>query len=68
MEEITLKKPYITLGQLLQVCGLADSGAQAKILVKELAISVNNEAENRRGRKLFVGDLVTIDAKQIVIK
>ena len=68
MEEITLKKPHITLGQLLQVCGVADSGAQAKILVKELTIRVNEEVENRRGRKLFVGDLVTIESQQVLIK
>ena len=68
MDEITLNKPYITLGQVLQLSGVADSGAQAKILVKKLKISVNQVSENRRGRKLFTGDLVTIEEKQILIK
>ena len=68
MEEIKLIKEFITLGQLLQAIGLADSGAQAKHLVKNLDIKVNSETENRRGRKLYQGDFVLVDERQILIK
>jgi len=68
MEEIVLKKEFITLGQLLQVSGIAASGAQAKIMVKDLAIFVNNQKENRRGRKLFAEDVISIAERQFIVK
>ena len=37
--------------------GIADTGGQAKYLVKELDITVNGEPEDRRGRKLYPGDI-----------
>lgn len=68
MEEITLKKPHITLGQLLQVADIAASGAESKILVKELNILVNKEKENRRGRKLYANDVVEVERRKFLIK
>jgi len=68
MEEIVLNREFITLGQVLQISGFANSGAQSKFLVKELAISVNDIKENRRGRKLFAGDIVKISKRQFLIK
>ena len=68
MEELILTKSFITLGQLLQVSGFAGSGAEAKILVKELTITVNQETENRRGRKLYAADVVTINGQRFLIK
>ena len=68
MEEIVLKKPYITLGQLLQVSDLASSGAEAKILVKKLDILVNETKENRRGRKLYANDIVEVKRRKFLIK
>ena len=68
MEELILKKAFITLGQLLQVLDLADSGAQAKEMVKQTVITVNGEAENRRGRKLYARDIVEIGDRIIQIK
>ena len=60
MKEIKLEKEYITLGQLLQITDIASSGGQTKFLVKELTIKVNKEKEDRRGRKLYQGDMVDI--------
>ena len=68
MEELELKKEFITLGQFLQVEDFAESGAAAKIKVKELAILVNGQAENRRGRKLYATDVVEIEDRKFLIK
>ena len=59
-EEIHLKTPHITLGQLLKIADLVSSGGQAKWFLQEYAndILVNGEPENRRGRKLYPGDSV----------
>lgn len=61
MEKITTE--YITLQQFLKFAGIAQTGGEAKILVKEKEIYVNGEKENRRGRKLYPGDKVKVDRK-----
>ena len=62
--EIKLNKEFITLGQLLKVTVFISSGGEAKRMVNMLDISVNGEHENRRGRKLFSGDVVVIEGKK----
>lgn len=61
MEKIHLKKEYITLGQLLKLSGFISNGSEAKIAVKNMNIFVNDEKENRRGRKLYGKDIVKIE-------
>lgn len=63
--KIELSKEMITLGQLLKIADFISSGGEAKFAVKELDILVNGEAENRRGRKLYAGDVVVIEGKKI---
>lgn len=66
--DVKVKKDYITLGQLLKVADFISSGGEAKFAVKELHIVVNGELENRRGRKLYPGDEVTIEDTLIHLK
>ncbi len=54
---------YITLQQFMKLKNIASSGGEAKHLVKELQIFVNDEKEDRRGRKLYAGDIVKIEGK-----
>lgn len=63
--DIKVKNDYITLGQLLKVADFVQSGGEAKAAVKELAITVNGEKEDRRGRKLYPKDEVIIEGKKI---
>ena len=60
MEEFTLREEMIRLGQLLKAAGLVASGADAKGLIAEGAVSVNGEPELRRGRQLHRGDVVEV--------
>ena len=48
----------IRLGQFLQVAGLIDSGADAKTVIGDGQVTVNDEVETRRGRQLQPGDVV----------
>ena len=64
---IKLTSEYITLGQLLKVTDFIQSGGEAKFAVKELSIQVNGETENRRGKRLYQGDVVMIEGKQFKI-
>lgn len=60
MREIAIRGQTIRLGQLLKLAGIADSGADAKALLAEGVVTVNGEAEQRRGRQLGVGDEVAV--------
>lgn len=57
---ITFSGEYVTLGQLIKIEQLVESGGQVKLFLSETAITVNGEPENRRGRKLRHGDLIEI--------
>ena len=51
---------YIKLDQFLKWQGIAQTGGEAKIIIKQGMVEVNGEAESRRGRKLVTGDRVTV--------
>ena len=53
-------EPFITLGVLLKITGVIDTGGQAKFFLAENVVLVNGEEENRRGRKLYRGDLIQV--------
>ncbi len=53
---LTLRGEHITLAHAVKAVGLADSGGQAKHLVRGGSVTVNGEATTQPGRKLRVGD------------
>ena len=59
-----MRGDYITLGQLLKVAGVIGSGGEAKTFLLETSIRVNGEHDNRRGRKLRVGDTVQVEKEE----
>jgi len=61
-KSIKLRKdePFVTLGVLLKITGVIDTGGQAKFFLAENTVLVNGEEENRRGRKLYHGDLIQV--------
>ncbi len=61
--KITIRTDYITLGQFLKLANVIDSGGMAKWFLEEYSIKVNGENENRRGKKLRVGDSIEIKGK-----
>ena len=65
MKEIKLKDDFIKLGQLLKAAGLVSSGVEAKVVIQEGLVKVNNEIETRRGRKLYSGDQVLFEAEVV---
>ena len=65
--EIVLKEDFIKLGQALKAAHICMSGGEAKEMILEGLVSVNDERELRRGRKLFAGDRVRIGEDVIFI-
>ena len=56
MTDFPLHGTHITLAQAVKAVGLADSGGQAKHLVREGGVTVNGVVEIHPGRKLLPGD------------
>lgn len=50
----------IRLGQLLKLIDAVPSGAQVKDVLSSGDVRVNGEPEERRGRQLHAGDVVTV--------
>lgn len=57
---VELETDSIPLSALLKLAGAAESGGQAKHLVVEGHVTVNGEAETRRGAKIRPGDQVVV--------
>ena len=67
MRELKLKGDYITLGQLLKAEALVKDGVEAKERIKAGEAFVNGEADVRRGRKLYPGDVVSFDGEEVKV-
>lgn len=59
-KNITISSEFITLGQFLKHANIISSGGMAKGYLAEHTILVDNELENRRGKKLYPGTVVEI--------
>lgn len=59
-QHIALTGEYMTLAQCLKKMALVQSGGETKHFLCTVAITVNGQSEQRRGRKLRVGDLLCI--------
>ena len=60
-EEIKISTPFITLGQFIKLANIFDSGGMIKAFLKDQGAIVNHEIEHRRGRKLYINDIVEIE-------
>ena len=68
MQVIKLREEFIKLGQALKAAGLVESGVEAKEVIQDGLVEVNNEVDTRRGRKLYDGDIVSFDGETIKIE
>jgi len=62
-----MRGEMIRLGQLLKLAGVRDTGGEVKELLAEHAVTVNGEAESRRGRQLHPGDVVRVGDDEILL-
>lgn len=60
-EIIYIETDFIKLQDLLKYAGMTETGGQAKILIQDGYVLVNNEVCTMRGKKLHSGDTVQID-------
>lgn len=68
MEIIKLRDEYIKLGQALKAANLVEDGVEAKLVIQDGLVKVNNEVDIRRGLKLYDGDVVSFDGQELRIE
>ena len=68
MKEIFIYTDFVTLGQFLKLANLIQTGGEAKEFLTNHEIFVDGELDNRRGRKLYDGMIVSLLDEKFVIK
>jgi ribosome-associated protein len=64
---VAIRTEFIELAALLKWAQVADSGGEAKRLIKDGHVRVNGEIERRRGRKIVSGDRIAIGGEVILV-
>ena len=67
MINVKIKTEYIKLDQFLKHQGIVTTGGEAKHIIKEGRIKVNNLTELSRGRKLVINDIIEYQGKSYII-
>ncbi|MDO5602092.1 MAG: RNA-binding S4 domain-containing protein [Oscillospiraceae bacterium] len=64
MTRIDIKTEYIKLDSFMKLCGMADTGGEAKQLIQNGEVLVNGEVCRMRGKKLRDKDVVAFHDMQ----
>lgn len=64
---VTITGEYITLSQLLKKLNFISTGGECRFFLQTNVIRVNGSLEDRRGRKLYVGDRIVIAGQTFVL-
>ena len=59
-QDVSVRGDDIRLGQFIKLANLVDSGGAAKEVIAAGRVTVNGEADTRRGRHLRTGDEVAV--------
>ncbi len=64
---VVVREVPIELCQFLKFGGLTGTGGEAKQLITQGLVTVNDTVETQKRKKLQLGDKVTYDGKTIVV-
>ncbi len=62
-ETIKIDTPFIRLDDTLKLTGTVGTGGQAKVMIQSGLVAVNGEVCTMRGKKLRLGDIVTVESE-----
>lgn len=68
VDEVPISDESIRLGQFLKLANLIETGADAKLVLADELVTVNDELETRRGRQLRDGDVVELGGIQVRVR
>lgn len=67
-QEIQLKELPIELHALLKFANIVQSGGEAKVLISQGYVAVNNSLTTQKGKKIQDGDRVTVQGQTLIAK
>ena len=65
--EIEIRDEFIKLGQALKLAGVVEDGVEAKFVIQDGLVKVNGEVDERRGRKVYEGDVISFNGQDIKV-
>ena len=65
--KVEIYDEYIKLSQFLKMVDLISSGGEARSFLYENEVKINDIADDRRGRKLYKGDIIEVLGNRYVI-
>ena len=65
--EIKIRDEFIKLGQALKLAGVVEDGVEAKYVIQDGLVKVNGEVDERRGRKVYEGDIISFEGNEIKV-
>lgn len=65
--EIKIRDEFIKLGQALKLAGVVEDGVEAKYAIQDGLVQVNGEVDQRRGRKVYEGAVITFEDQEIKV-
>ena len=65
--EIKIRDEFMKLGQALKLAGVVEDGVEAKYAIQDGLVQVNGEVDQRRGRKVYEGDVITFEDQEIKV-
>ena len=68
IEKVKISTEFIKLDQFLKWLAVVDSGSQAKQVILDGKVKVNDEVETRRGRKIYPEYKVEVFDKIYVVE
>ena len=68
IEKVKISTEFIKLDQFLKWLAVVDSGSDAKQVILDGKVKVNDEVETRRGRKIYPECKIEIFDKIYVVK
>ena len=68
IEKIKISTEFIKLDQFLKWIAVVDSGSEAKEIILDGKVKVNDEVETRRGRKIYPEYKVEIFGKTYIVE
>ena len=68
IEKIKISTEFIKLDQFLKWLAVVDSGSEAKEVILDGKVKVNDEVETRRGRKIYPEYKVEIFDKTYIVE
>jgi len=67
MRDVIINREPVELFKILKFESLVGSGGEAKQVIEEGLVLVNNEVENRKRRKIVSGDVIEFNQEQLKV-